>query len=52
MWVVSLILILTYLIVGIISHLCNIAKFLIERENEKEQEENTKYKPNKYKLEE
>ena len=51
MWLVGVILIFSYLIMGIISHLCNIAKYIGDKINEREEKEQ-QYKPNKYKLEE
>ena len=47
MWLVLLILMGLYFLLGIASHLCNIFKFFEDREDDK-----SKYQPNKYKLEE
>ena len=47
MWLAGVILIFAYLIIGIISHLCNIARYIGEKLDEREEE-----KENKYKLEE
>lgn len=52
MWLVGVILIFAYLIIGIISHLCNIARYIGDKIDEREEEKEQQYKPNKYKLEE
>lgn len=48
MWLVFVIGVFIYLFVGIISHMCNIARYF----EDKAEKEKHKYKPNQYKLEE
>ena len=53
MWLVYLIGIFLYLVVGIISHICNIVRYFEDKaEKDKDKYKPNQYKPNQYKLEE